>query len=561
MPLLKYASVKTVLIVLPILMAFYLLQSSLFPPLSTDISNRIKQKTTTVQALRKLRLSGEGLQNPDLVKKMYKSNSYSPFWFKYETALSQSTIFLLAINGAYKDGLDPNSYHPTVISEWIQSLARGIGAENADSLALFDILMTDAFVTYSTHQYAGAVYGDGMNVSREAHLKKISLKDSLNSAIANNRMVPALLNFVNTTPPYLKLKQYLQFYRRISAKDGFANIPEFDADSVNRGEVLSKLCAHLSLIGELPSGYKATTYSPFVEVAVKHFQYSHGLDTSGRLTRETIAQLNIPLQERIRQIELNMERCRWLPREQKDVFVQVNIPGFFMEVKEQYKTVLHMRAIVGKDFTQTPLFYATMAHVVINPYWDVPQSIATKEILPILKRDPGYISRNHMELHSSSGGKINPYDVSWGNYSENYFPFKIRQIPGDWNALGRIKFLFPNPYNVYLHGTPNQELFEKPVRAFSHGCMRLEDPVRFATYLLKNQSPWNEDFIRSTIKKGDETWIKLARQYPVFVTYATCWVDDDNILHFRNDVYGHDNRLARELFGSGDKLPLNIAVR
>jgi murein L,D-transpeptidase YcbB/YkuD len=417
--------------------------------------------------------------------------------------------------------------------------------------------MTDAFVTYCTHQYAGSVFGDGMNVSRDAHLKKINLKDSLISAISNNRMVPVLMAFVNTTPPYQKLKQQLLYYRRIAAKDAFADIPEFDADSANGPEIFAKLCKRLSLTGELPEGYKTTTYSPFLQVAVRRFQYSHGLDTTGLLTRETTAQLNIPIPDRIRQIELNMERLRWLPREPQKVFVQVNIPGFFMEVKENYTTRLHMRAIVGKEYTQTPLFYANMSYLVINPYWDVPFSIATKEMLPILKKDPGYLSRSHMEVYNSTGAELNPYAVNWGAYSTKYFPLHIRQLPGSWNSLGDIKFMFPNPYSVYLHGTPHQALFNEPVRAFSHGCMRLEDPVAFAVYLLQDQKQWSEEHIRDQIETRQETTVKLTRKLSVFVTYATCWVDDDNVLQFRKDVYGHDNMLARELYETTDNLSSN----
>jgi murein L,D-transpeptidase YcbB/YkuD len=548
----KFSWIKrAAILAISFFLGFYWLQSYLSSGLDEDVQARIQEKTASVSHLEKLRISGETIQSPEQLQKMYNSNSFTGFWSAGPTISDQSTALQQAVEKAFTDGLDPAFYHSTVLKQWIQSLNKGIGKENADSLAQFDILMTDAFVSFASHQYAGAVYGNGMNVSHDIHMKKVSLRDSLLIGVNSKKMNAVLTGFVNNTPPYQKLKKNLQYYRRIAQKDGFEFIPLFNPDSSNQADVITKLCARLTLTGELPEKYIADTCTPFIQTAVKKFQYSHGLDTSGLLTRETLDELNIPITERIRQIELNMERWRWLPREPVKEFVFVNIPGFFMEVQEDYQTKLHMRAIVGKEFTQTPLFYADMKHIVINPYWDVPLSIASKEILPILKKDPGYISRSHMQMFTTSGVEINPYDINWSAYSESYFPYKIRQVPGPWNSLGQIKFLFPNPYSVYLHGTPHPELFSENIRMFSHGCMRIEDPVLFATYLFRNQPGWDREKIETIIKSQEETWVKLPYKLQVYVAYNTCWVDDNNILHFQKDVYGHDNMLAQELFQAG----------
>lgn len=522
-------------------------------PVAGEVESRLKQKTVSLKTLKNLRISGEALASPAQLQNAYQANLYIPFWITEERISPESRRLLEAVAAAGDHGLNPAAYHARQIQAWLQSLDNGTGERNPDSLALLDILLTDAFFTYASHQYAGAVYGDGMNVHRIDHLKKISLRDSLLRAVEENKVSSVLMGFVNATPPYIKLTQKLVFYKQIAQNGGYPGIPNSPGDST---KIFTALCKRLSVTGELPQGYITDHYSPFLRMGIKLFQHSHGLDTTGLLNKATIEQLNIPVYVKVRQIELNMERCRWLPHTPTKEFVLVNIPGFFMEVQENYQTKLHMRAIVGKEFTQTPLFYAGMKHIVINPYWDVPFSIASKEILPILKKDPEYIHRNHMKVYTSAGAEVNPYAVNWSSYSSDYFPFKIRQVPGTWNSLGQIKFLFPNPYSVYLHGTPNPELFERDVRTFSHGCMRIENPVALAAYLLRNDKTWNEDRIRATIKTGAETWVRLADRLPVFVTYNTCWVDDNGVLHFRNDVYGHDNILARELYGDEGDLSL-----
>lgn len=279
--------------------------------------------------------------------------------------------------------------------------------------------------------------------------------------------------------------------------------------------------------------------------AVMRFQARHGLNTDGVIGPATLDQLNTSPATRAEQIAVGLERLRWLNKDLGERHILVNIPDFRMRVINRGRTEFESKVIVGKPQHQTPEFTDTMEHLVINPRWNVPHSIATKEILPILRRDPGYLARKGMRLV----GGAEPYD--WNTVSASNFPGRIVQSPGGGNALGAVKFMFPNHHSVYLHDTPSKRLFEKDVRAFSHGCVRVARPVEFATFLLSGQRSDPEAYYQSVRNTGRESRVNLERTLPIHLTYRTAWIEEDGAIHYRGDIYGRDKLVAAALQKAG----------
>ncbi|MFL5728738.1 MAG: murein L,D-transpeptidase, partial [Cytophagaceae bacterium] len=245
-------------------------------------------------------------------------------------------------------------------------------------------------------------------------------------------------------------------------------------------------------------------------------------------------------------------RWRWVPERLSDQYIMVNIPEYILHVYEKNKEVWNMRVIVGKKASETPIFNDELEYVVVNPNWNVPKDIAVKEILPLMQKDSTYLKRQRMEIFvgESSKNAVNPDSVDWKNVNPQNFNYRFRQTPGSDNALGMIKFLFPNEYDVYLHDTPTHSLFEKSERGFSHGCIRIQDPMKMADYLLKSDPDWDREKIEKAIKSKEEKYIPLQKKVPVYILYFTAWIDSQGVAHFHKDIYGHDKKLEKELFNT-----------
>ncbi len=285
------------------------------------------------------------------------------------------------------------------------------------------------------------------------------------------------------------------------------------------------------------------TYGPDLQDAVKAFQRRHGLDENPAIGPAVASVMNVPIEERIRQIELNLERWRWLPRELGPRHVLVNIPAYRLDVWETDKVALSMRVVVGKRHTPTPILNGDMTHVVFSPYWNVPPTIAREETLPSVMQDPAFLRRMNMEVLDASGQVIDPRTIDAANPAT----YRFRQRPGSQNSLGLVKFMFPNQFNVYLHDTPADSLFARASRTFSHGCVRLEQPQALAEYVLKDQPEWPADRIVEAMQANDERTVKLRQPLPVFLSYWTADVTPEGTVEFRSDVYGVDARQAAKL--------------
>jgi murein L,D-transpeptidase YcbB/YkuD len=258
---------------------------------------------------------------------------------------------------------------------------------------------------------------------------------------------------------------------------------------------------------------------------------------------QTLAALNVAVSERVRQIELNLERWRWLPRELGRRHIVVNVSGFELEVVEGDQVALEMRVVVRKPYRRTPVFSAEMSCLVFSSYWHVPPNIAANDIVPAVRKDPDYLEENGIQVFGQSttdGEALDPASIDWTEVGEGSLPYRFRQSPGPQDALGGVKFMLPNPYNVYLHDTPSRELFQRADRSFSSGCIRLERPLDLAEYLLRGSPGWDAEAIRAAARAGTERTVRLPERMPVHLQYWTAWADRTAQAHFRKEVYGRD---------------------
>jgi len=263
-----------------------------------------------------------------------------------------------------------------------------------------------------------------------------------------------------------------------------------------------------------------------------------------------------PPGDSLEMIILNMERWRWLPHKLNQPYIMVNIADFMLKVVDSDRTIMDMKIIVGKTYTRTPLFHARMTYLILNPWWEIPSSIARKEILPKIKENNDYLGKNHIKVYESwnPGASEVPADsITWDSISPKSFAYRFRQEPGPGNALGRIKFMFPNKYNVYLHDTPTPELLQKDIRTFSHGCIRIEKPIELAEYLLRNDSLWSAERLKSALETEKDKIVTLPRQTDVYVCYWTSWVNNAGQGCFQTDIYGYDKRLADLMWNDTNK--------
>jgi len=287
-----------------------------------------------------------------------------------------------------------------------------------------------------------------------------------------------------------------------------------------------------------------------LQQSVMAFQKRHGLKADGVVGSATLDALNVPSKERVRKIELNMERLRWILGNVEQRSIVVNIANFMLDVVENGKSILSMRVVVGKPYWDTPVFTARMTYLIINPTWNVPESIARKEMLKTIKKDPHYLAKQNIKVLRSRGSQeteVDPKTVDWARTNARNLPYRFRQEPGPLNPLGRIKFMFPNKFDVYLHDTPAKRLFSENVRTFSHGCTRIERPLELAEYVLRDDHRWSREDLLAAIEEGAEQKVMIPHPLNVHFLYLTAWVDEEGVLQFRDDIYKRDESLDEAL--------------
>ena len=452
---------------------------------------------------------------------------------------------LAVLASADEHGLDPNAYQLAALTAERDVLARKPTAERRQALAVFDVRLTAALIRLGRDVAVGRLEPQAIDRRWKAQRPMPNLAATL--AASRNDVREWLPAIQPRHPEYTALMRGLAALRGAEAKGGRLPLRAVAVKPGASHPLVAQLRKRLAATGDLGAApVQGTRFDAPLENALRQFQEHHGLPPTGRVDPKTLAALNVPLEVRIRQVAINLERWRWLPDDLGARHFRVNIPYFHLDAYEQGKVVLDIRAVVGKQGNETPIFSERMTHVVLSPYWNIPPKIAIDETMPAVSADPAYLDRQNIEVVRVSGDQAAVVDPSTLDWDDDVAleGLRFRQRPGAGNALGFVKFMLPNEYDVYVHDTPADALFSRLGRAFSHGCVRIEEPMELAKYVLRDQPRWTPEAIETAMHVGTETHVKLREPIPVHILYLTSWVDPKGGLHFRDDVYGYDAKQA-----------------
>ncbi|SDG42349.1 L,D-transpeptidase family protein [Thalassobaculum litoreum] len=421
----------------------------------------------------------------------------------------------------------------------------------ADSPESLDQAVSRTLLRYLTDLQAGRVAPKKVDPELFVFPRDVDGLALLDAVHAAPETAKAMADLAPGNPIYRRLRRLLLDYRALARSGGWHPVPE--GPTLKPGMTdprVSEVRRRLSSTADLTPASGATDlYDPALESAVRQFQRRHGLDADGAIGAKTVAAMNVPVRDRVRQIVLNMERFRWMPDEFGDDHVFVNMAGFELDYVVGGVTRLAMRVIVGRPYRETPVFSDTIRYLEFNPTWSVPAKIAAQDLLPKIKKDPSYLTAGGYELYAGyqdGAPQVDPASVDWAAIPKGRFPYRLRQAPGEKNALGQVKFMFPNQFDVYLHDTPARELFAKSVRNFSSGCIRLQKPITLAEVMLAadGQDPTQ---VRKILDGKKTARVNLKTPVPVHLTYLTAWIGEGGTVEFRDDIYGRDSLLANAL--------------
>ena len=491
------------------------------------------------------------------VVEFYGAGGWTPAWTADGAPTTAALGMIDLFRQARLKGLNPDDYDGGL---WPARLARlrseGARATPAD-IARFDVAMTVCAMRYLSDLHIGRVNPNDVKFFLDAGSKKLDLAQTLRVDFIGAADPAAIVTQVE--PPYAEYQRAevaLAHYLEL-ARGGDEPVLPPPAASVHPGDAypdLTQLAARLKLVGDLPADVSvptgSTRYQGAIVDAVRHFQRRHGLATDGVLGRATIAALNVPLRVRIEELGYTLERYRWMPLDFPEPPIVVNLPEFILRtMRRQPAPFLEMRVVVGKAYRhQTPVFTGMMRYVIFRPWWNVPYSITRAELIPKILKNRNYLAANNFAVFTSGGTMVSDGAVTDGILAGlRSGSLNIRQKPGPKNALGLVKFIFPNSYNVYLHSTPAPELFEKSRRDFSHGCIRVQNPVGLAAWVLRGMPAWTTDRIVQTMNGGQTLQVNLPRPIPVLIIYLTAEVEPDGEVRFFDDIYGHDAELRQAL--------------
>jgi murein L,D-transpeptidase YcbB/YkuD len=531
------------------------------------------QSVKTAKPSPKLTAGKELIRAAAMLSRFYEGRGYRPAWSNDAGPLPYADALINTIQTeAEREGLHPGDYRLVKLNTLLQEVRQqpNDAPQPLDprTLADLDLLLTDTFLTYGARVSVGNAKLDRMDAAWFEKHQKADLVQVLQTAVETDRVVDAIKALPPPYPGYTKLREALAQYRNIAAHGGWPLVPEgpkfHPGDHDNR---VVTLRARLQVTGELTlksqkdgklsraspgdKGFQKNSpserelFDKAVEQAVRKFQRRHGLSADGVVGDTTLAALDVSAEDRVQQLAVNMERWRTLPGDLGPRHIDVNIPNFTLAVVENDQPVMNMKVVVGKmmERRNTPTFSANMTHLVLNPYWYVPKSIAEEELFPLSRKDSQYFAKHGFVIRRIPVGEKHipdPNATDGSLISTKTYQNVLRQQPGPTNALGRVKFIFPNAHGVYLHDTPSKELFNRAVRTFSHGCIRIEKPLDLAEYVLRGTSEWTHDAILATIERQKEKTVWLPEPIPVYIQYWTAWVDGGGTVQFRNDIYGYD---------------------
>lgn len=494
--------------------------------------------------LRRTAAAGDPLTTQ--VARSYASRGYAPLWTDDDGGLNRTRHVLDVLQAADDEGLSPATYDVARIGQLMDD---GRPAARAE----LEWAVSRAYVRYAGDVYAGRINPRTLDNEHHHRPRRVSPRTLLEAAASDPNPAGLLRTLPPRSPDYTALRTLLADLRAEAARGvRWVSVPPGETlkPGMQDARVIA-LRARLTQSGDydasLPPPDGAETYDLLLAAAVKRFQAHHGLLVDGVVGAGTLAALNRPISARIDQVMANMERLRWMPRDLGARHISVNLAAYRLELVED-GTVVHTAPVVVGDLdNRTPVFSKLMQYLEFNPYWNVPHSIATEELLPEIQADPGYLQAHNYKVLSGNQ-VVNASAIDWSAMSQGHFPYRLRQEPGDDNALGRVKFMFPNDHAIYLHDTPSKSLFGRSQRAFSHGCIRVHDPFALAEALLRRQG-YDRARLNSIVASDKRTVVHLHEPIPVHLTYITTFVDEVGQPHFLEDIYGRDAALSRALAG------------
>lgn len=465
------------------------------------------------------------------MKDFYRSRDYQYAWFTEDGLAEHTKAFWNLHLGHVDVKLDSAASEKWLHQQMVFLLSnpQTVSLDSATMLKI-ELNLTDHFFRFAKTAYAGRI--DPEELSWHIPQKKVDAVALLDSLIKlNGRDIE---DWEPVTRQYRQMKAALLQFYEIQKRGGWPTVTIPEKTAFHLGDTAAAIATikqRLQASGDMKGSDSSPAFTLDLLDGVKEFQRRMGLEPDGVIGQNTIASLNVPVEDRIKTIMINLERLRWMPQQPAGTFVLVNIPEFVLRVFENDKLIKKMNVVVGTEGHNTQIFSDNIEYVVFSPYWNVPKSIVRNEILPAMQKDPYYLESQNMEI------------VKY----ENGLPV-VRQRPGYDNALGLVKFIFPNGYNIYLHDTPAKSLFDNNKRASSHGCIRIEDPEWMAEWLLRNQPQWTTSKILDAMNSGKEKWVKIEDPVPVLISYFTAFVTADGKANFRKDIYEHDKKMAAKLF-------------
>ena len=464
------------------------------------------------------------------IRHFYNARNYQFAWFNSEGFTEQGKGFWSLYEYTNKEGEAGATLQDKDLKKAMDTLAeKDTLFVNTSDSAFFktELALTNQFLAFAAREkHEQEVFADPYLFVPVKRIDPMIWADSvLNGQKSGDTS--------SSTMPYNLLKEQLGKYYEAEKKGGWAPV-HLTGKTFKKGEsaaVIAAIKKRLIQSGDLAGADSSQAFDEPFALAITSYKLRHGFDSMETITDSLITEMNVSSRERIQQIIINMNRMRWMPAINGENLIEVNIPAFMLNVYEGASKVFDMKVVVGKEGSNTMMFSGDMDQIVFSPYWNIPASIVKEEIMPAIKTNSNYLKQHNMEVVKNNDSLPT-----------------IRQLPGGANSLGKVKFLFPNSYDIFLHDTPAKELFEKDQRAFSHGCIRLHDAEKMAAYLLRDDKNWTPDKINNAMESKKEQWVKLNKAVPVMITYFTAWVDKDGKINFRNDVYGHDQKTSSRMF-------------
>jgi murein L,D-transpeptidase YcbB/YkuD len=507
----------------------------------SEIENRLRSRVEAGLTTDSFDVMDERIHARETLRRLYPGRDFEPIWITEDGLRPHAEAFIewLAV-GPARQGLRPAHYHLDAIES--------LEIDRVGALVDLELALSDSFLIIGSHFLAGRLNPETLDSEWLANRRHRDLGPILEQADTG---AGALLeSLLPTASEYHALVARLEMLRRLRDEGGWPAIdPGPTMRSGDAGARVAQVVDRLRVSGDF-DGPPGDSFDAAVDAAVRRFQARHGLTADGLVGRGSLTALNVPIQDRINQIIVNLERWRWLPETLGDRYIIVNIAGFRLDVVERGEPTMTMRVVVGRPYRRTPVFSETIRYLVLNPSWEVPSTIATQDKLPIIKENPNYLAEQGYQLLQGWGAderRIDPASVDWSTVTARNFPYRLRQGPGPLNALGQVKFMFPNKFSVYLHDTPSRDLFAEDARAFSSGCIRLEAPLELAELVLSDNPNWSRPAIDRAISEGRERTVTLGQPLPVHLLYWTVWVDEGGVLQFRDDIYGRDGPVLSEL--------------